>query len=136
MSKLLSTIFSRIFKEKITVVDENKTYNSQPLLTLNKHSMDYYRRFVKGNGDISEGQARRKMTRNMNLAHIYKQDSPEKYHPRTWYMYGCLRFIVRNNEVVWMENFMPIPKSWGWEKDWNMYEKLNKELGIKDKWNK
>lgn len=102
------------------------------LLTLNANSLDYYRRFVNGNIDIPEDQAKRKMTRNMLLAFPYKKDSDVKKHPRVWYTYGSLRFIVKNNEVTWIVNHKPVFKAWS--KDWDEYNRLNKDLGIDKKY--
>lgn len=130
MNKALSKFFSSIFKEKIIVEVENEVYNSQPLLSLSENSLNYYRKHVKGNRDISENQACRKMTRNMMLAFAYKKDSLNKKSPGTWYAYGCLRFIVKDGTVIWMENHLPVFKVW--YKDWEMYEKLNKEFGIEE----
>lgn len=98
------------------------------LIKLNKASLSYYQRFVKANENISEDQANRKMTRNMLLAMPYKKDSEAKKNPRVWYSYGCLRFIVKNNEVIWIQNKLPMMK--GWYKDYEKYETLNKELEI------
>ncbi|MGG0667771.1 hypothetical protein ABE073_04495 [Lederbergia citrisecunda] len=132
MNKMLSKLFSSIFKEKIVIEVKNSPYNRQPLLSLNKHSLDYYRRFVKGNLGISEDQASRKMSRNMLLAYPYKYDSLTKQRPRVWYAYGCLRFIVRDNEVIWMQNHQPVFKVW--YKDLEKYERLNKEFGIEEEY--
>lgn len=99
-------------------------------LKLSEDAYRYYIKHVRGNEETTLDQARRKMERNMRLAMAYKKDSAAKKHPRTWYAYGCLRFIVKNGEVTWMLNKQPMMK--GWYKDYAKYETLNDELEIKE----
>lgn len=117
--------FGRVFSSKKKEAEEEVE-----LIKLNKASLSYYQRFVKGNENITEDQANRKMTRNMLLALPYKRDSDARVSPRVWYSYGCLRFIVKDGEVIWIQNKLPVMKSW--HKDYEKYEILNKKLEIVD----
>lgn len=119
---LLKTLIGKVFKTQQKEEIE--------LIKLNLTCLSYYQRFVKANENISEDQANRKMTRNMMLAMAYKRDGEAKKSPRVWYSYGCLRFIVKNGEVIWIQNKLPMMK--GWYKDYEKYAQLNKELGILD----
>lgn len=112
------------------VSKDNETFEDGNLLTLNTDALNYYKKNVKGNVNTTEDQARRKMTRNMMLAHAYQQDGSAKKHPRTWYSYGCLRFIVKNGEVTWMKNNNRL--IYQWKKDIEKYNELNKLLEIEE----
>lgn len=101
------------------------------LIKFNEHSLNYYRKHVKGNKNVSEEEANKKITRNMYLSLRYKRDNLTKKNPREWYAYGQLRFMVQNGEVKWIENncvYFPM-----WYKDWNKYHELSKKLGIEKK---
>lgn len=123
----ISKVFSDIFKDKgkMTVM---KDLDKPKFLDFSVGSFDYYQRFVKGNEDISLDQARRKITRNMLLSAAYKRDSPNKESPRTWYAYGILHFIVKDNTVTWIQNHQPIVK--GWKLDYDEYKRLSERFGI------
>lgn len=137
MNRLIDS-FKQIFKlttqkrdSEAGVQITKETAENIELLTLSENSLDYYRKRVKGNKDISEEQARRKMTRNMILAFQYKKDNETKKYPRAWFTYGCLRFIVKNSEVTWIVNHQPVFKVW--KKDWEKYAELNKKFRIDEK---
>lgn len=95
------------------------------LLELTDKVYHYYRKNVKGNINITEDQARRKITRNMHLAFKYKDDGTNKS-----YSYGCLRFTVKNGKVIWIKNWMKKHKVW--EMDAKKYTELSKAYGIED----
>lgn len=132
--KRLINRFKRVFKtpNQKEVAKTEAIKENIKLLTLSENSLNYYRKNVKGNENIPEEQARRKMTRNMMLAFQYKKDSEKKKYPRVWHTYGCLRFIVKNNEVISILNHQPVYKVW--EKDWDRYVGLNKEFEIDEKY--
>lgn len=94
------------------------------LLKLNESSYKYYCKNVNVNSLSTLTDARLKMTRNMHLSIIYKTNKK-----KTWYAYGNLRFMVKDDVVEWIENgHLQHPK---WEKDMNKYRELSKKLGIK-----
>lgn len=135
MNKTLSKLFTTIFKSKIDTSVENESTNiteSIDFLTFNESTLNYYRKSIRGNEDISEDQARRKMTRNMMLAYPYRQESRAKKHPRTFYTYGSLRFIVRDNIVISLINHQKVFKVW--KKDWDKYNELNIRFEIDEKY--
>lgn len=113
--------------------DEEADTTSPPeLLTFSHEALKYYRNHVRGNADIPEIQAQRKMSRNMALAFSYKKDSEAKKHPRAWYSYGALRFMVRDGEVKWIQNHCrTFPM---WYKDWDRYYGLSEYFRIDEKY--
>ncbi len=97
------------------------------LLKFKGGTLHYYRTNIKGNEDITYDEAKRKMTRNMMLAH--KEESIGK--STTMYKYGCLWFLVDNKDrIVWMRNNHRPAE--GWKRNKREYLRLNKELGIDD----
>ncbi|MCA1021557.1 hypothetical protein [Halobacillus litoralis] len=85
-----------------------------------------YQQSVKNAENVSEDQARRKMTRNMLLAHKAKKIEGKDQ----LYVYGYLWFWVKGNMIMGVKNGMP--PEYGWVKDQKRYEELNKQLGIID----
>lgn len=93
------------------------------ILKLNQNSLIYYRNRVNRNKYTSLIDTRKKLTRNMYLSFIYKASKG-----RTWYTYGNLRFMVKDDVVEWIENgHSQHPK---WEKDISKYLELSRVLGI------
>lgn len=95
------------------------------LLNLTDKVFNTYVNTVKGRNNTSFKEVRKILTRNMLLAH--KADS-EGYRGQM-YQYGRLWFVVIGDKVVWLKNHCHKPK--GWVKDNELYNLLNKELGIK-----
>lgn len=134
---MIKTIFKKlvgIFQSKKK--EPNKNEESHALecapesIVFNEHTLSYYKRHVKGNGNISTELANKKITRNKELAFIYRKDDDSKKNPRVWYSYGMLRFMVQDGEVRWMENHRK--KFPMWYKDWDKYNALNTYLQIED----
>lgn len=96
-----------------------------------KFAKGIYRQYcksVKGNEETTLHQARLKMTRNAQLA----VSSVRANNAGTHYRYGKLQFIVNHEgTIVWMKNHCKTPV--GWKRDNQLYLKLNRELGIKEK---
>lgn len=92
-------------------------------LTLAKGIYTQYRKNVQESENDSLEQVRRKMTRNMQLAHRTVRENGSIY-----YKYGCLHFIVAKGMVVWLQNNSKPEK--GWKRDDKKYLELTKELGI------
>jgi len=44
-------------------------------------------------------------------------------------LYGCLTFLVSENCVLWLKNYIGTDTSW-FVKDMKKYNKLNEQLGI------
>lgn len=94
------------------------------ILKLSKNSFDYYRKNVNINSSITISDAQIKLTRNKILALPYKISKG-----KTWYAYGNLRFMVKDDVIEWIENgHSQHPK---WKKDVEKYKELSKRLGIK-----
>lgn len=107
-------------KEKVEATPE--------IICFNENTLAYYRKNVKGNEFISKRQADLKISRNKELAIIYRKDGLDKKNPRTWYAYGALRFMVSEGEVKWIENHQKVLPMWYLDED--KYYKLSKQLGI------
>lgn len=134
-NSILSNLLNYVLKNKIDIdieSNEDSEIEGVEFLTFNESTLNYYRKKVKGNEDISDDQARRKMTRNMLLAYPYKRESSVKKHPRTWYSYGSLRFIVKDNKVTSLINHQRVFKAW--VKDWDKYKELNARFDIEEKY--
>lgn len=94
------------------------------ILKLSRSSFDYYRKNVGLNSNITMIDAQTKLTRNKILALPYKMSKG-----KTWYAYGNLRFMIKDDVIEWIENgHSQHPK---WTKDINKYKELSKRLGIK-----
>lgn len=96
------------------------------MLKLSDRAYEQYTTSLKKNRRICRDQATRKMIRNRELALPMN---------KTWdgkgiiYSYGAMRFMVRDNVVVWIENgHRELPM---WYKDKEKYHKLNRQLGIR-----
>lgn len=114
-SNFISTLFNLFKKE-------------ERLLTINNKSFEYYKKYVKGNKNISYDQARRKMTRNMHLAYQYQTSVTSEGRVIKHYTYGNLCFSVIKNEVVSIDNYRPIHSKW--KQDYPKYLALSKRFGI------
>ncbi|MEW5569697.1 hypothetical protein [Rossellomorea marisflavi] len=100
---------------------------SYQVLSFAKGLYRYYKEQVNGNEDIPLDQARRKMTRNMLLAH---KANSEGYRSQK-YMYGSLHFCVNDRGVItWIRNRQYSPQ--GFSMDHGKYIEVSKDLGIED----
>jgi hypothetical protein len=77
---------------------------------------------VKHNQNTSWDLCRRKLTRNILLS-----DKILVKNGIITYRYGCLEIEVKDDKIIHIENTR---QSYGFEKDMDMYNKLNKLLGI------
>ncbi|MFC8151650.1 hypothetical protein ACFUP3_18405 [Bacillus paralicheniformis] len=97
------------------------------MLKVSEDALNYYRECVKGNKNISEDQARAKLTRNVNLV---QAEAPERVLRSGLfskvYMYHDLHITVRNGKVIKVVNH----KRPRFSK--KRYIELSKALGIKD----
>lgn len=101
------------------------------LLKLTDEVFQYYKENVKGNENISEDQAARKLTRNVLLAMPVPQRSPvERLIGNMKYIYGNLYIVVRRNKVVHISNQSGGKRYGGWFKDQAKYDELTKLLEI------
>jgi hypothetical protein len=94
------------------------------LLDLKPSAYNYYIKNVKNNQDTSFQRAREKLSRNVECGYSYGFDG----FNREIIMYGCLRIIVKDGTVVWLDNYKG--GKYPYDIDLHKYEKINKELGI------
>lgn len=92
------------------------------------NSLKQYKNLVNGASKLSELDVQKKMTRNMILGYLYKEDSPDSENPRLYYSYGNMRFIVRGERVIWVGNNYKAHKEW--KKDKIKKNKLDRVLRI------
>lgn len=95
------------------------------LLEVSQGAFKYYRENVSGNENTSYAQVQRKLTRNMLLAHEFE---PIEGKEGILYQYGCMKFIVRNNRVIWIRN--KIKKLDFWKLNMDEYIRLSQESDI------
>ncbi|ASB89285.1 MULTISPECIES: hypothetical protein [Bacillus] len=97
------------------------------MLKVTNDALNYYRKSVKGNKNITEEQARAKLTRNVKLV---QAETPERVLRiglfSKVYMYHDLHITVRNGKVIKIVNH----KRPRFSK--KRYIELSKALGIKD----
>ena len=93
------------------------------ILNLHDHVYECYTSKVKGNKLLTYEMVQRKLTRNYHLSQKVKLGSQELC------LYGCLTFLVGENCVLWIKNYIGTDTSW-FEKDMKKYNKLNEQLGI------
>lgn len=98
------------------------------LYRLGKGVYKTYRETVKGNQNIAQRQAQRKLTRNIILAFKVSKSNDENLKHR--YFYGNLHILVVGNKIVWIKNVKQNGK-WFY-KDQKKYDELNVLLGIED----
>jgi hypothetical protein len=84
----------------------------------------YYKNNVKGNQYIDYDTARRKLTRNVILSQSLGFDG----FNREILMYGCLKIAVKDDSIVWIENYKG--EDFPFNVDEKKYNKLNRKLGI------
>lgn len=114
--------------KKSKVKLSKKKTNFIELLRMSEVTLSYFQKNVSGAENYTEDEVQRRMTRNMNLAIRYKVDRGEGVHPRRYYAYGNLRFMVRKGKVSWIRNNCPSLPMWYLDEDKKSY--LNKLLKI------
>ena len=90
--------------------------------------LSYYKKNVKGNQGISEGQATLKLSRNIKLAKWLNYDFTKV---TSTYVYGNMKITVRGNKVIALHNSMENAQK-DWQCDKKEYQRINKLLGIAD----
>jgi len=102
---------------------------SDTILSLTKKAYDYYIDNVKNNKNTSYEVARKKLTRNVQMAEKLDQTFYQKLLGSQIYRYGNLYLTVKRGAIVKILNIKgkTIP---GWKKDNNLYEELNKSFSI------
>lgn len=101
------------------------------LYSLAKGAYYYYRSSCKGNSEITYDMARKKLTRNILLARfIPPRNEQEESDGKEMYFYGNLQILVKNDEIVYIMN--SDQKCPGWTKNVELYNELNRILGIPD----
>ncbi|AZV43591.1 hypothetical protein BAOM_2982 [Peribacillus asahii] len=97
------------------------------LLDLNHSALQIYRT-TKGNEGIGFTDAKRKLTRNVQLAIKLKETNSI-----ITYKYGNLLIKVnkKRNRIVWIHNWKGYRDSEGWEENEFMKYILNEDLRIK-----
>jgi len=93
------------------------------ILNLDDYVYECYTNKVKGNKLLTYEMVQRKLTRNYHLAKKIKLGVQELC------LYGCLTFLVSENCVLWIKNYIGTDTSW-FTKDMKKYNKLNEQLGI------
>jgi len=93
------------------------------ILELHDHVYECYTNKVKGNKYLTYEMVQKKLTRNYHLSKKVKLGSQELC------LYGCLTFLVSENCVLWLKNYIGTDTSW-FTKDMKKYHKLNEQLGI------
>jgi len=93
------------------------------ILNLHDYVYDTYTSKVKGNKLLLYEMVQCKLTRNYHLSKKVKLGSQELC------LYGCLTFLVSENCVLWLKNYIGTDTSW-FTKDMKKYDKLNEQLGI------
>ena len=98
------------------------------LLKVTPTALDEYRTKVKGNSYTPKLETRKKLTRNVMYAiaknNWYEKDGKKIYH------YGNLTIAVEGKKVLFVHNRKG--KFGKFNKDAELYNKLNKELQIKE----
>jgi hypothetical protein len=98
------------------------------LLELTPRVFHEYRNATANNQNITYEMARKKLTRNILLAHEEYNPYNENDDNGIMYKYGYMQMIVKNRTVIWMKPSGKYPR--GWMKDVDKYDELNKMLGI------
>ena len=93
------------------------------ILNLDDRVYETYTNKVKGNKLLTYEMVQKKLTRNYHLSKKVKLGSQELC------LYGCLTFLVSENCVLWIKNYIGTDTSW-FKKDMKKYNKLNEQLGI------
>lgn len=102
------------------------------LLDLQPNAYRYYKRNVKGNENISFEDARKKLTRNVELAELLQPTEDQMMQGVEMYAYGNLLIKVELNKIVWLKNLYGKNKRGVWQHSLEKYNELNKKLGIED----
>ena len=93
------------------------------ILQVSDFALHSYRFFVKGNFSLGATEVSKKLTRNILLGvRIGEIDGT------TWYAYGQMRILVKNDKVTCVMNHNEVLD--GWELDLYKKEILNNILGI------
>lgn len=95
------------------------------LLQLGKGVLPYYRKHVRGNEDIDQNLAQRKLTRNVLLAKKALCDEQGK----VLYLYGNLEILVVNDTIVWIKNH-PGRRRRGLDPNLDLYTAFSRLLDI------
>lgn len=90
---------------------------------VSQNAYEYYIHNVKDNENASYDLVCRKLTRNIMLG----KKMPDKENKRL-YFYGNLAILIRNGEIVWLNNYKD--KYHNFTVDKAKYDKLNRKLGI------
>lgn len=95
------------------------------VLEINNFAYQSYRKFVKGNFDLSKTEVATKLTRNVLLG----KPTVVANTNHVWYSYGKLKILVKGGKkITCVLNHQEIP--FGWEIDLALKEWLNKKLKI------
>jgi hypothetical protein len=101
------------------------------ILNITNKAFRYYRNRVKGNKGITHDLARRKLTRNVELAMLAPPRNQEDIDKgNKLYIYGNLSILVRDGWVIDLKNHRGINAYSGWELDRFKYVDLTIKLGI------
>jgi phosphopentomutase len=103
------------------------------ILKLTDKVYDQYKRFVKGNQDITKEMAEKKITRDVMVATEVpvRSDYEKQIGNRAW-RYGNLLIITRRDKVVHIWNNKGVNAIAEWEVDETKRNELSKKLGIID----
>lgn len=94
-------------------------------MKLSDRAYEQYTTVLKKNKRTCRDQATRKMIRNRELALPMNKTFDGR---GIVYSYGTMRFMVRDEVVMWIENeHKQLPM---WYKDKDKYRELNRQLGI------
>lgn len=103
------------------------------LIRLSKKAYELYRTTVRDNEDITYGQSRHKLTRNIILAkNITPVEERIKLIQTQVFAFGNLYITVRLNKVVDIKNHKGRNVHRDWKFDEKRYIELNEILGIVD----
>ena len=104
--------------------NENEVLELYSTFRVSKRVVEDYQSDIRGMENLTRNQIKRKLFRNLLLAHEYDNAN----HDGRAFSYGNLFMVVKDNKLVYIENFGAKPREWN--KDKVKYKQLNKILGI------
>jgi hypothetical protein len=94
------------------------------MLELKRGVYYYYKHNVRGNRYIDFDTARKKLSRNVELATSQGFDG----YGREILLYGNLEIVVKDDKIIWIQNHKG--ENMPYKVDEKRYDKLNKKYGL------
>ena len=101
-------------------------YNGLKVYKLTYGAYEHYRTRIKGNKEVTHNEARRKLTRNINLA-ILSNEWTSNGSKMKLYCYGCLHIIIREDTIIRIKYGTPDVR---FKFNQRQYDRLTKRLDL------